>query len=130
VLVMAFDNGQPVGGALNILGTQTLYGRNWGAAKHYDMLYFEACFYRAIEFAIAKGLKRVEAGAQGPHKIARGYLPSATYSAHWVRDANFRRAIEDFLRRERAKVAQEMEILAERSPFKKSDHLPRDSGGE
>jgi predicted N-acyltransferase len=127
VLVMAFDNGAPAGGALNILGTETLYGRNWGAAKHYDMLYFEACFYRAIEFAIARGLKRVEAGAQGPHKIARGYLPSATYSAHWVRDANFRRAIEDFLRRERAKVAQEMEILAERSPFKKSDHLPRDA---
>jgi predicted N-acyltransferase len=130
VLVMAFDNGQPAGGALNILGTETLYGRNWGAARHYDMLYFEACFYRAIEFAIAKRLKRVEAGAQGPHKIARGYLPSATYSAHWVRDANFRRAIEDFLRRERAKVAQEMEFLAERSPFKKSDHLPRDAGGE
>ena len=128
VLVMAFDNGQPAGGALNILGTQTLYGRNWGAARHYDMLYFEACFYRAIEFAIAKGLKRVEAGAQGPHKIARGYLPSATYSAHWVRDANFRRAIEDFLRRERATVAHEMEVLAERSPFRKSDQPPRDAG--
>ena len=128
VLVMAFDKGQPAGGALNILGSETLFGRNWGAARHYDMLYFEACFYRAIEFAIAHGLKRVEAGAQGPHKIARGYLPSTTYSAHWIRDANFRRAIGDFLRRERANVAHEMEILAERSPFKKSDHLPRDAG--
>ena len=121
VLVMAFDAGAPAGAALNILGSDTLFGRSWGAAKHYDMLYFEACFYRAIEFAIAKGLKRVEAGAQGPHKIARGYLPAATYSAHWIRDPNFRRAIEDFLKRERAKVAHEMEILAERSPFRKGD---------
>ena len=119
VLVMARDGQDFVGGALNILGRDTLYGRNWGCNERYKMLYFEACFYRAIDFAIARGLARVEAGAQGPHKISRGYLPSETYSAHWIRDASLRRAVADFLAHERRKVASDIAALGEASPFRK-----------
>ena len=88
------------------------------------MLYFEACFYRGIEFAIEHGLSKVEAGAQGPHKISRGYLPSPTYSAHWIRDEGFRSAVADFVRRERAGVEHEMEALGELSPFKRANESP------
>jgi uncharacterized protein len=119
VLVMAKKGSRYVAGALNLRGSDTLYGRNWGCQGDYPFLHFEACYYRAIDFAIAHGMKRVEAGAQGKHKIQRGYLPSPTYSAHWIRDANFARAIADFLARERRAVASEMEMLeAELSPFK------------
>jgi uncharacterized protein len=119
VLVMAEKNGRFVAGALNLLGGDTLYGRNWGCAGDFPFLHFEACYYRAIDFAIARGLRRVEAGAQGEHKIQRGYLPSPTYSAHWIRDPGFRRAVADFLARERRAVAYEMDELAELSPFRR-----------
>ena len=118
-LVMARKNGRYVAGALNLIGRDTLYGRNWGCLGDFPFLHFEACYYRAIDFAIEHGLKRVEAGAQGQHKIQRGYLPTATYSAHWIRDRGFARAVEDFLVRERRALADEMEELEENlSPFK------------
>ncbi len=119
VLVMASDGGEFVGGALNLRGADTLYGRSWGCGPRYRMLYFEACFYRAIDFAIANGLARVEAGAQGPHKIQRGYLPSPTYSAHWIREPRFREAVEHFLGRERTLIRDEMAELGEIGPYRK-----------
>src|SRR6266478_2972107 len=119
VLVMAEKKGRLIAGALNLRGGDTLYGRNWGCAGDFPFLHFEACYYRAIDFAIAHGLGRVEAGAQGQHKIQRGYLPSPTYSAHWIRDPAFQRAVADFLARERRAVAHEMDALAELSPFKR-----------
>jgi predicted N-acyltransferase len=119
VLIMAEKNGRLIAGALNLLGSDTLYGRNWGCAGDFPFLHFEACYYRAIDFAIAHGLRRVEAGAQGQHKIQRGYLPSPTYSAHWIRDPGFKRAVADFLARERRAVSHEMDELAELSPFRR-----------
>ena len=119
VLVMAKHDGDHVAGALNLRGADALYGRNWGCSARYSMLYFEACFYRAIEYAIEHRLSKVEAGAQGPHKISRGYLPTPTYSAHWIRDARFRDALADYLRRERCGVEQEMDALGELSPFRR-----------
>jgi predicted N-acyltransferase len=118
VLVMAFYQGEPVAGALNLRGTDTLYGRNWGSLGEFKFLHFEACYYRAIDYAIAHGLARVEAGAQGTHKIQRGYLPSETYSAHWIRDRGFADAVESFLDREREVIRAEMAALAELSPFR------------
>jgi predicted N-acyltransferase len=108
-------------GALNLLGTDTLYGRNWGCNATYKHLHFEACYYRAIDFAIERGLSRVEAGAQGQHKIQRGYLPTPTYSAHWIRDPGFRSAIDDYLKRERVAVAQDIDALMEDSPFRQEN---------
>ncbi|MFB3136170.1 MAG: GNAT family N-acetyltransferase [Rhodospirillales bacterium] len=121
VLVLAEADGRYVGGALNLMGRDTLYGRYWGCAETYRFLHFEACYYRAIDFAIARGLTWVEAGAQGPHKIQRGYLPRRTYSAHWIADGEFRRVIERYLAEERAAVEHEMEILGQRSPFRRAD---------
>jgi predicted N-acyltransferase len=121
VLILVEDDGEWVAGALNLLGTDTLYGRNWGCIATYKHLHFEACYYRAIDFAIERGLKRVEAGAQGQHKIQRGYLPTATYSAHWIRDPGFRAAIEDYLRRERVAVAQDINALMQESPFRQEN---------
>lgn len=121
VLFLARHDGDFVAGALNLRGAGTLYGRNWGCAARFRMLYFECCFYRAIEYAIEHGLETVEAGAQGPHKISRGYLPTPTYSAHWIRDSGFRDAVADFLERERRGVAYEMEQLADLSPFRITD---------
>ena len=122
VLVMARHGGEYVAGAFNILGSETIYGRNWGSYGDYKMLHFECCYYRAIEFAIDHGLKRVEAGAQGPHKLQRGYLPVPTYSAHYIPDLNFRRAVAQFLAREREMVEQKIEHLAEHySPFRHAD---------
>ena len=118
VLVMAEADGEFVGGALNLLGGGVLYGRYWGCVKDYRFLHFEACYYQAIDFAIANGLTRVEAGAQGPHKIQRGYLPIRTYSAHWITDPRFRDIISDFLDRERIESDQELEGLARHSPFR------------
>jgi predicted N-acyltransferase len=119
VLMLAKKSGRYVAGALNLLGRDTLYGRNWGCIGDFPFLHFEACYYRAIDFAIAHGLKRVEAGAQGPHKIQRGYLPMPTYSAHWIRDRGFAEAVADFLRREKRALAGEMAHLEETlSPFK------------
>jgi len=120
VLVMARQGRRYVAGALNLRGTDTLYGRNWGCLGDFPFLHFEACYYQAIDFAITHGLKRVEAGAQGRHKIQRGYLPTPTYSAHWIRDPGFARAVEDALKRERRAIESEMEVLEEQlSPFKR-----------
>jgi predicted N-acyltransferase len=121
VLILVEDDGEWVAGALNLLGADTLYGRNWGCNATYKHLHFEACYYRAIDFAIERGLSRVEAGAQGQHKIQRGYLPTPTYSAHWIRDPGFRSAIDDYLKRERVAVAQDIDALMEDSPFRQEN---------
>ena len=121
MLVVAERDGRTIAGALNLLGRDTLYGRNWGADGDYPFLHFEVCYYQAIDFAIEHGLKRVEAGAQGLHKIQRGYLPCATYSAHWIRDRGLRNAIDDFLERERPAMRAEMAALAELSPFRQGE---------
>jgi len=118
VLMLATNAGKAVAGALNLRGADTLYGRNWGCVGDYPFLHFELCYYRAIDFAIEHGLKRVEAGAQGKHKIQRGYLPQATYSAHWIAHAGFRRAVDNYLREEREDTRREMAALAEWSPFR------------
>ena len=118
VLVMARRGADYIAGAFNILGRDTIYGRNWGAHREYRFLHFECCYYQAIEFAIQRGLTRVEAGAQGPHKLQRGYLPTPIYSAHWIPDPGFRRAVAAFLAREREMVEQKIEHLAEYSPFR------------
>jgi uncharacterized protein len=119
LLIMAKKSGRYVAGALNLFGTETLFGRNWGCLGDFPFLHFEACYYRAIDFAIARGLKRVEAGAQGQHKIQRGYLPTPVYSAHWIRDPGFARAVADFVMRERRALENEMEQLEETlSPFR------------
>ena len=113
------EDGTPVAGALNLVGTDALYGRNWGCRGEWPFLHFELCYYRAIEYAIEHGLKRVEAGAQGEHKIQRGYLPEPTYSAHWIAHGGLRRAVADFLARERPAMRREMEALAGLSPFRR-----------
>ena len=121
VLVMVEKAGQPVAGALNLKGGDTLFGRNWGCNADFKFLHFETCYYQAIDYAIANGLTWVEAGAQGPHKVQRGYLPRPTYSAHWIADQGLRSAIERFLVDERRDIEHEMQFLAARSPFKKMD---------
>jgi predicted N-acyltransferase len=118
LLVMARRAGKYVAGALHLLGRDALYGRNWGSHGDYKFLHFECCYYQAIEFAIQHRLKRVEAGAQGPHKIQRGYLPAPIRSAHWLADAAFARAVASFLARERKMIEENMESLAEFSPFR------------
>ncbi|WP_149541019.1 GNAT family N-acetyltransferase [Siccirubricoccus phaeus] len=118
VLMVAERDGEPVAGALNLLGAEALYGRNWGAVADAPFLHFELCYYRAIDFAIEHRLPRVEAGAQGEHKIQRGYLPSPTYSAHWIAHQGLRRAVDDFLARERPAMEREMAALATMSPFR------------
>jgi predicted N-acyltransferase len=119
LLVMARRDGRWIAGALNLIGADTLYGRNWGAVEHRPFLHFELCYYQAIEQAIARGLSRVEAGAQGEHKIARGYLPSPVYSAHYIADPALRDPVARYLEQEREAVAAEMAMLeAEYSPFK------------
>ena len=120
-LVIAENDGRPVGGALNLIGADTLYGRYWGASEEHPFLHFEACYYRAIDFAIERGLARVEAGAQGPHKIQRGYLPMPTYSAHWIADTGFAEAVERYLGEERDAVGDEIQNLARLSPFRRND---------
>jgi predicted N-acyltransferase len=119
LLVMAKRNGRWIAGAINFIGSETLFGRHWGCTEHHPFLHFELCYYQAIQYAIEKKLGRVEAGAQGEHKIARGYMPTTTYSAHYIDDPGLRRAIEDFLKRERAYVAAAGEELAEAAPFRK-----------
>jgi hypothetical protein len=120
LLVTAEHEGRIVAGALNLIGNDALYGRNWGAIEEHPGLHFEACYYQAIEFAIERGLARVEAGAQGEHKIQRGYLPVATKSAHWLAEPGFRDAVEDFLRRETAMVEAEAAALAQFSPYRQA----------
>lgn len=120
LLVLAKRNGRYVAGALNFIGGETLYGRNWGAIEHHPFLHFELCYYQAIEYAITKGLKVVEAGAQGAHKLARGYLPARTYSLHWIAHAGLRDAVARYLKEERRAVGEEMEALSEHAPFRKT----------
>jgi predicted N-acyltransferase len=119
LLVMARRAGRWIAGAINFIGSDALYGRNWGAVEHHPFLHFEVCYYQAIDYAITHGLKRVEAGAQGEHKLARGYLPSTTYSAHYIANPALRRAIAEYLNRERRYVAAAGEELAAAAPFRK-----------
>jgi len=121
VLMLARTPGEWVAGALNLLGTEALYGRNWGCTGDWPFLHFELCYYRAIEFAIAQRLSRVEAGAQGEHKIQRGYMPRPTFSAHWIAHAGLRRAVAEFLEHERAEKHAHMAELATLSPFRRED---------
>ncbi|KRB53034.1 hypothetical protein ASE04_07360 [Rhizobium sp. Root708] len=126
LLVMAKHNGRYIAGAINFIGSETLYGRHWGCIEDHPYLHFEVCYHQAIDFALAKGLKRVEAGAQGEHKLARGYLPVTTHSAHYVAHAGLRRAIADYLERERDDVEHMNEILSEHSPFRRGERLQED----
>jgi predicted N-acyltransferase len=119
LLVMAKRAGRWIAGAINFIGSDTLFGRHWGAIEHHPFLHFEVCYYQAIEFAIAHKLGWVEAGAQGEHKLSRGYLPKTTYSAHYIADPGLRRAIADYLKRERAYVAADVEELGAYAPFRK-----------
>ena len=119
LLVLAYEAGEPIAGALNFIGRDALYGRYWGCTRDRRFLHFELCYYQAIDAAIALGLNRVEAGAQGGHKLARGYEPVETVSAHWIADPGFRSAIEDFLERERQGVATDRMYLDRRTPFKR-----------
>ena len=119
LLVLAFEGDRPVAGALNFIGRDTLYGRYWGCVADYPCLHFELCYYQAIDWAIAHGLSRVEAGAQGEHKLARGYLPSAVHSLHWIADPGFAKAVARYLDQERRAVGEEMEILTAYGPFRK-----------
>lgn len=119
-LVMAFRDDTPIAGALNFIGRDALYGRQWGALEEVPFLHFELCYYQAIDFAISRGLSRVEAGAQGEHKIARGYLPSPVYSAHWIADPALRDPVARYLDNERPAVEAEMEAMtADLSPYRK-----------
>ena len=118
ILIVADYEGELVAGALNLCSGDTLFGRNWGSLGRFRFLHFETCYYQAIDYAIRHGLRWVEAGAQGEHKIQRGYLPTATYSAHWIGDPGFRDAVEHFLERERAAMEQEIALLGDHSPFK------------
>jgi len=119
LLIYAMQGDRPVAGALNMIGREVLYGRYWGCTQDHPCLHFEICYYQAIDYAIAQGLKRVEAGAQGEHKLARGYLPRPTHSLHWIADGGFARAVEDYLRAERAAVDEEIEVLTTYGPFRK-----------
>lgn len=121
VLVMAEREGHPIAGALNLLGSDTLYGRNWGAAGDYRFLHFEACYYRAIDFAIEHGLRRVEAGTQGPHKVQRGYEPVRTCSAHLIRDPGLRDPVADFVRRESMQITREIEAARRMAPYRRGE---------
>jgi hypothetical protein len=117
LLVLAISDERPIAGALNFIGRDTLFGRYWGCTEHHPCLHFELCYYQAIDYAIAHGL-RVEAGAQGEHKLARGYLPTPTHSLHWIANPSFRAAVSDFLDHERQLINEEMEILTDYGPFK------------
>ena len=121
LLVMAKRNGRWVAGAINFIGGDTLFGRHWGCSEEHPFLHFEVCYYQAIDYAIAHKLARVEAGAQGQHKIARGYLPVTTYSAHYIVDPALRRAVDDFLKHERRHIEAEIEEFAEFAPFRKGE---------
>ncbi|MBK0325885.1 N-acetyltransferase [Rhodobacteraceae bacterium F11138] len=120
VLVMAQRDGRWIAGALNVIGRTTLFGRYWGCIEHHPCLHFELCYYQAIDMAIAQGLQRVEAGAQGEHKLARGYLPTPTHSLHWIADPGFADAVGNYLQAERDAVTEEIEILTDYGPFRKT----------
>ncbi len=120
LLMLAERDGVPIAGALNLIGEDALYGRYWGCTEDVPFLHFELCYYQAIDAAIERGLARVEAGAQGEHKLARGYVPVPTWSAHYIPDPGFRRAVAEFLDREREAVEYEQDYLGELAPFKRS----------
>jgi predicted N-acyltransferase len=120
LLIIAYDGREPVAGTLNLIGTDTLYGRYWGATRDIPFLHFELCYYQAIDYAIAHGLKTVEAGAQGEHKLARGYGPVTTRSIHWIGHTGLRQAVSDFLVAERASVEREQANLGAYTPFKRA----------
>lgn len=120
LLVMAKRNGRYIAGAINFIGSDTLFGRHWGCLEQHPFLHFEVCYYQAMQFAIERKLVRVEAGAGGSHKVTRGYMPTTTYSAHYIADPRLRRAIDDFLCHERAHVQAEIDEYAEAAPFRKS----------
>jgi len=119
LLIFACRNGEWVAGALNVIGRDTLFGRYWGCVEDHPCLHFEICYYQAIDYAIQHGLRTVEAGAQGEHKLARGYEPTETWSAHWIANPDFRHAIANYLKQERNAVDREIEILSAHTPFKK-----------
>jgi predicted N-acyltransferase len=121
LLVLAFNGDRPVAGALNFIGRDTLFGRYWGCVEDHPCLHFELCYYQAIDWAIANGLSRVEAGAQGEHKLARGYLPVETHSIHWIADPSFRAAVERYLQAERRAVGEEIEVLTAYGPFRRGE---------
>ena len=125
LLYLARRDGRFVAGALNFIGRDTLFGRYWGCTEHHPCLHFEMCYYRAIDWAIAHGLARVEAGAQGEHKLARGYLPAQTHSLHWIADQGFAAAVAQYLQAERDAVEEEIEVLTEYGPFRKTQQEER-----
>ena len=120
LLIMVKNNNKYIAGALNFLGGETIYGRNWGCIEDHRYLHFEVCYYRAIDFAIRKKLKKVEAGAQGSHKLSRGYRPSKTYSAHWIKDIDFSEAISNYLQDEKLYIQENIDRLNKYVPFKKN----------
>lgn len=126
LLVMARRDGRYVAGAINFIGADALYGRHWGCIEDHPYLHFEVCYHQAIDFALSKGLKRVEAGAQGEHKLARGYQPVTTHSAHYIAHPGLRRAVADYLEHERREVEQMAEILGEHTPFRRGERQQRD----
>jgi hypothetical protein len=119
LIVVAKRNGRAIAGALNFFGEGVLFGRNWGCSEYIPFLHFETCYYQAIDFAIARGFLKVEAGAQGAHKLLRGYMPTHTYSAHYIVHPGLRRAVADYLAREREAVSEHIEELSDRGPFRK-----------
>jgi hypothetical protein len=119
LLFLCCRNGRPVAGALNFIGRETLFGRYWGCTETHPCLHFELCYYQAIDWAIRHGLRRVEAGAQGEHKLARGYLPAECHSLHWIADPGFARAVARYLAAERAAQSREIEVLTDYGPFRK-----------
>ncbi len=121
VLIMAKREGEYIAGAINFIGSHTLFGRHWGCIEDHPFLHFEVCYYQAIDYAIANKLDRVEAGAQGGHKLARGYMPQITHSAHFLPNPGFRQAVEDYLEHERFAVERESEAIARHGPFKKEN---------
>jgi uncharacterized protein len=121
LLVLAFSSTRPVAGALNFIGRETLFGRYWGCVEDHPCLHFELCYYQAIDWAIGQGLARVEAGAQGEHKLARGYLPVETHSLHWIADPGFRTAVARYLEAERRAVGEEIEVLTAYGPFRRTE---------
>ena len=126
LLCLAFDGDRAVAGALNFIGRNTLFGRYWGCVENYSCLHFELCYYQAIDWAITHGLQRVEAGAQGEHKLARGYLPTPVHSLHFLTDPAFASAVARYLDQERRAVDQEIEVLTAYGPFRKTEQDEKD----
>jgi len=125
VLMLAYDGNTPIAGAINFLGSDRIFGRNWGAIREVPFLHFELCYYQAIDFAIQHKLKVVEAGAQGEHKLARGYAPASTYSVHWIAHPGLRAAVADFLEQERVSVEHQQEMLDQYTPFRKGERTDK-----